>query len=63
MFGSRSQTPSHRPDVVLISVGTEQVVLMELTAPWGERMDEAQGRKGAEYVELVAECRGKGGGA
>lgn len=63
MFGSRSQTPSHRPDVVLISVGTEQVVLMELTAPWEECTDEVQERKRADYAELVAECRGKGGGA
>ncbi|XP_076844394.1 uncharacterized protein LOC143489330 [Brachyhypopomus gauderio] len=49
-----------RPDMVLISESTKQVVLVELTVPWEDRMEEANERKRAKYAELVSECRSKG---
>ncbi|KAL7854779.1 hypothetical protein SRHO_G00169690 [Serrasalmus rhombeus] len=45
-----------RPDIVLMSRATKQVVLLELTVPWEDRIEEAQVRKKAKYVDLVAEC-------
>ncbi|XP_038147774.1 uncharacterized protein LOC119787807 [Cyprinodon tularosa] len=49
-----------RPDMVLSSNSTRQVVLLELTVPWEDRIEEAQERKRAKYTELVAECRRNG---
>ncbi|XP_039504261.1 uncharacterized protein LOC120460516 [Pimephales promelas] len=49
-----------RPDMVLMSAASKQVVLLELTVPWEERMEEAQERKRAKYADLVAECRRNG---
>ncbi len=49
-----------RPDMVLMSEVTKQVVLLELTVPWEEWMEEAQERKKAKYAALVAECRENG---
>ena len=34
-----------RPDIILVSEGTKQLVLLELTVPWEERMEDAQERK------------------
>ena len=34
-----------RPDIVLFSDSTKQVVLLDLTVPWEERMEEANERK------------------
>ncbi|XP_061589349.1 uncharacterized protein LOC133454644 [Cololabis saira] len=49
-----------RPDMVLGSESTRQVVLLELTVPWKDRMEEAFERKRAKYEELAGECRSKG---
>ena len=49
-----------RPDIVLVSEGTKQVVLLELTVPWEDRMEEAFERKRAKYEELASECRSRG---
>ncbi|XP_015234767.1 PREDICTED: uncharacterized protein LOC107087608 [Cyprinodon variegatus] len=49
-----------RPDMVLSSTSTRQVVLLELTVPWEDRIEEAQERKRAKYAELIAECRRNG---
>ncbi len=51
---------SLRPDVVLTSESTKQVVLVELTVPWEDRVEEANERKRANYSELVTECRSNG---
>jgi len=48
---------SLRPDTILVSEATRQLVLLELTVPWEERMAEAQERKRAKYQELVEDCR------
>lgn len=49
-----------RPDIVLTLVSTKQVVLLELTVPWKDRLGEANERKRAKYTELVVDCRSKG---
>ena len=53
-------TTSLRPDMVLTSESTKQVVLLELTVPWEDRIEEANERKRAKYSELTAECRSNG---
>ena len=42
------------------SVSSRKVVLLELTVPWEERVQEAFERKMAKYQGLVAECKEKG---
>lgn len=49
-----------RPDMILWSRSTKQVILMELTVPWEEGIDEAYERKMLSYSELVEECRSRG---
>ncbi|XP_078666098.1 uncharacterized protein LOC144908400 [Branchiostoma floridae x Branchiostoma belcheri] len=48
------------PDLILFSRKTTQVVLLELTVPWEDRMEEANERKRMKYQELVSRCREKG---
>lgn len=49
---------SVRPDIVITSAATEQVILLELTVPWEDRIEDE--RKRAKYSELVEECRSNG---
>nr|AAN12398.1 polyprotein [Tetraodon nigroviridis] len=49
-----------RPDIVLHSQSSKQVILLELTVPWEERMEEAYERKAGKYAELVEDCRRAG---
>lgn len=49
-----------RPDIVLSSAMSRQVIMLELTVPWEERIDEANERKKEKYAELVEECRSRG---
>ena len=44
---------SLRPDIILWSQGTKQVVLIELTVPWKERMEEAHELKLNKYQALI----------
>ncbi len=59
-FPNRIVTTTLRPDVVLLSESTKQVVLLELTVPWEDRLEEAFERKLAKYEGLVSECRQAG---
>ncbi|XP_024141063.1 uncharacterized protein LOC112154399 [Oryzias melastigma] len=59
-FPEHIATTALRPDMVLTSQSSKQVVLIELTVPWEDRMEEANERKRAKYAELVAECRSNG---
>lgn len=54
-----AETPL-RPDMVLISGAAKKVVLLELTVPWEERMEEAHERKRGKYAELLEKCRSNG---
>lgn len=49
-----------RPDSVLVENSTKKVVMLELTVPWEERMEEADKRKRGKYTKLVEECRRQG---
>lgn len=51
---------SLRPDMVLISEASKQIILFELTVPWEDRIEEANERKRSKYIELVKECQRKG---
>lgn len=59
-FPNHIVTTTLRPDVVLLSESTKQVVLLELTVPWEDRLEEAFERKLAKYEGLVSECRQAG---
>ncbi|RXN21104.1 reverse transcriptase [Labeo rohita] len=65
-LGRQLKFPDHitsttlRPDMVLTSESTKQVVLLELTVPWEDRIEEAFERKKAKYLDLVEDCRRKG---
>ncbi|KAK0134264.1 Zinc finger BED domain-containing protein 4 [Merluccius polli] len=58
--------PSHivvttlRPDIVLVSESTKQAVLLELTVPWEDRLEEAFERKLSKYAGLVSDCHQAG---
>ena len=49
-----------RPDIVMWSASTKQLVMIELTVPWEERIEDAYERKKAKYQELVEESKDKG---
>ncbi len=42
-----------RPDIVLWSKAAKQVILVELTVPWEERIEEAYELKKAKYQDLA----------
>jgi len=53
-------TTNLRPDIIMYSRRTKQLVLIELTVPWEDRVEEAQERKLQKYQELVTNCRERG---
>ena len=65
-LGKQLKFPFHvtssrlRPDIVLFSDSTKQVVLLELTVPWEEHMEEAFERKLGKYQDLLDNCRVNG---
>lgn len=44
------------PDMVLVSGLTKQVLVLELTVHWEDRIEEVQERRWTKYADLVAEC-------
>ena len=48
-----------RPDIVVWSDSARRVLLVELTVPWEENMDEAFERKKTRYETLRTECEDK----
>ncbi|XP_077380867.1 uncharacterized protein LOC144020874 [Festucalex cinctus] len=65
-LGKQLKFPQHiaatslRPDMIITSEASRHLIMLELTVPWEERMEEANERKRAKYQELVEECRGRG---
>ena len=49
-----------RPDIVLYSRQGKCVILVELTVPWEDNLDEAHQRKAAKYAELVSNIEANG---
>ena len=50
-------TTTLRPDLILWSTETKQVLLIELTVPWEENIEVACERKLEKYQELVEQCK------
>ena len=48
-----------RADIVLWSDTTRQVILVELSVPWEERVSETFERKRSKYQPLLEECQYK----
>ncbi|KAI7804749.1 hypothetical protein IRJ41_017191, partial [Triplophysa rosa] len=59
-FPQHISTTSLRPDMIVTSEVSKQLIMLELTVPWEERIEEANERKRAKYQELVEECRERG---
>ena len=59
-FPSHIAVTTLRPDIVLVSESTKQAVLMELTVPWEDRLEEAFERKLSKYAGLVSDCQQAG---
>ena len=49
-----------RPDIVIWSQSPKRVILVELTVPWEERVEEAFELKKLKYQELADVCRDRG---
>lgn len=59
-FPTRIASTRLRPDMIFVSDSTKQLIILELTVPWKEHVDEANDRKLIKYQELVQECRRQG---
>ncbi|XP_057679565.1 uncharacterized protein LOC130908002 [Corythoichthys intestinalis] len=59
-FPQQIAKTSLRPDMIILSEASKHLIMLELTVPWEERIEEANERKRAKYQELVEECRGRG---
>lgn len=59
-FPSNSAVTNLQPDIVLVSEFTRQLVLMELTVPWEDRLEDALKRKLSKYAGLVRDCQQAG---
>lgn len=46
--------------MVIVSDSTKQLIILELSVPWGECMDEANERKCGKYQEQVDDCNREG---
>ncbi|XP_045174487.2 uncharacterized protein LOC123535800 [Mercenaria mercenaria] len=49
-----------RPDIVIWSRNQKTVIMVELTVPWEERVEESNELKREKYEELANTCRGNG---
>ena len=49
-----------RPDIVIHSFSTQQLIMVELTVPYESRMVEAHTYKGEKYLNLTKELRDAG---
>ncbi len=59
-FPHQVMATSLRPDMVLTPAASKQVLLIELTVPWRNRIEETSEWKRAKYQELVQQCRRAG---
>ncbi|XP_060559778.1 uncharacterized protein LOC132719607 [Ruditapes philippinarum] len=49
-----------RPDIVIWSRNPKRVVLVELTVPWEERIEESHELKRSKYEDLAQSCKSNG---
>ena len=55
-FPQEIRSTALRPDIVIWSKRSKQVIIVELTVPWEDRVEEAYERKRAKYQDLQLEC-------
>ncbi len=66
IYNQQLKFPSHvvmttlRPDILLVSEVTRNIVMLELTVLWEDHLEEAHERKKMKYEELVIDCRKQG---
>ena len=60
IFPQEIYATSLRPDIVIWSCETKQIVIAELTVPWEDRAEVANERKRTKYDELRGECEERG---
>lgn len=60
MFLENILVSTLRPDIIVVSETMRQVVLLELTVPWADLIDQAFKRNVARYEKLADESRGRG---
>ena len=58
-FGVIKQTRL-RPDIAIRSTSTQQLIMVELTVPYENRMEEAHIYKREKYLNLIKELDGAG---
>ena len=49
-----------RPDITLVSESTNPLIIVELTVPWKDCLQEGYERKRAKYEGLVNDCQNQG---
>nr|XP_034331688.1 uncharacterized protein LOC117690947 [Crassostrea gigas] len=59
-FPTEVASTNKRPDIAIWSLASRQVIVVELTVPWEERMEDAYERKMGKYQVLVADCQERG---
>ena len=59
-FPQHIATTSLCPDMIITSEALKHLIMLEVTVPWEEHIEEANERKRAKYQELVEECRERG---
>lgn len=60
MLSHKITITTKRPDIILWSSVERHVLLVELTVPWKQGIQEAYERKKSCSADLVAECQEKG---
>ena len=56
-FPQQTAVAKKRPEIVIWSVATKQAILLELTVPWEDRIDDAHGLKSLKYQNLVKDSQ------
>ena len=59
-FPQEIAATNQRQDIVIWSPSSRQAILVELTVPWEERIEEAYERKRNKYQDLVTDCQQRG---
>ena len=60
VFPPEISSTNLRPDIILTSSSKKKILLVELTVPWEERIEEAHELKRTKYDHLILEAKRKG---
>ncbi|XP_038820652.1 arrestin-C-like [Salvelinus namaycush] len=53
LYENKNNKTSVRPDITLVSESTKTIIILELTVPWEDRLEEAYKKRRAKYKGLV----------